>query len=247
MKRDIYSLTSLKILGNRTETAGSVGSARQGGFACPSIISQFCFFTTSLLSTLSWHSYSLRDSTSQGFQPQTNELDWLRFAQLIQSLLRGSGQAWVIYAPLLLAVESVLFEPHRLKINENIFLKENGVVAKRRGNISGQAKTTDIFMSSVNAWISDRWMDGWTDGLGGWMDVWMNAKMQCPGQGSVWWETYKKNTFLLIWTVRALKISNSFGSLPQKRDQEIWGKWLEEDYWKIGTWNKEWEHGEEFL
>lgn len=180
MKRDIYSLTSLKILGNRTETAGSVGSARQGGFACPSIISQFCFFTTSLLSTLSWHSYSLRDSTSQGFQPQTNELDWLRFAQLIQSLLRGSGQAWVIYAPLLLAVESVLFEPHRLKINENIFLKENGVVAKRRGNISGQAKTTDIFMSSVNAWISDRWMDGWTDGLGGWMCEWMQ---KCNAQG----------------------------------------------------------------
>ena len=65
--------------------------------------------------------------------------------------MRGSGQAWVIYAPLLLAVGSVPFEPHGLKMNENIFLKENGVVAKRRGNISGQAKTTTIFMSSVNA------------------------------------------------------------------------------------------------
>lgn len=69
------------------------------------------------------------------------------------------------YAPLLLAVGTVPFEPHGWKMNEDIFLKgKKGAVAKRRGNTSGQAKTTNVligFSKCTNIIWMDACMDGW--------------------------------------------------------------------------------------
>ena len=71
--------------------------------------------------------------------------------------------------------------------------------------------------------------------------------LENPRKGRAWWAAIygvaqsptrlkrlsSSSSSSYILTGRAVQASNSLGSLPQKRHQEIWGKWLGEDYWKI--------------